>query len=482
MVLIQQKDRVVVAAPAKTPVEVRDKAESSFSPTDISGLYSLVSGDNGCAQSIQLGNAEPRGGGAFVVTHADIAEEGVPCSGNGSLLIIPRDGDGSAGAVGGVLRTQPLASVGAALVSAGASFLIALDQSPRVCGAAVGVPAFTLTILTRPIQPVSISEAVILHAHVGYMLVYRPDDKNAPCVYVRSALPGNSQPSPKQTPVAVPDAESGDGNTEENDTPNDDAESIEDDDIQPSVTEIPPELGIPSSVPNSSIGTPVASAMPTTLSPAEDDTAGDDDGDDGNSDDNIDGIVQPSEAPSVDADEGPACFPGDTTVRLSDGNHVRMDALKVGDWVLGANGTYVRIFGFSHRDPWAVRQFVRLETARGHTLTATRGHYIWVDDRLVAAGSIRIGDHVLSNGSPDMIVGIRSHLSKGLYNPHTLSGNIVVDGILASTYTTAVAHPVAHALLAPLRAAFRVASYSSGCLYGGVDSLLRFAPRGSLLV
>ena len=39
----------------------------------------------------------------------------------------------------------------------------------------------------------------------------------------------------------------------------------------------------------------------------------------------------------------------------------------------------------------------------------------------------------------------------GLYNPHTMTGDIVVDGVLTSTYTDAVAPSLAHALLWPVR-------------------------------
>lgn len=44
----------------------------------------------------------------------------------------------------------------------------------------------------------------------------------------------------------------------------------------------------------------------------------------------------------------------------------------------------------------------------------------------------------------------------GLYNPQTLDGRIVVNGIIASTYTTAVIPEAAHALLTPLRCLFNV--------------------------
>jgi hypothetical protein len=46
----------------------------------------------------------------------------------------------------------------------------------------------------------------------------------------------------------------------------------------------------------------------------------------------------------------------------------------------------------------------------------------------------------------------------GLYNPHTLTGQIVVDGVLASCYTRAVHPAIARLLLSPLAMLYRMAS------------------------
>lgn len=43
-------------------------------------------------------------------------------------------------------------------------------------------------------------------------------------------------------------------------------------------------------------------------------------------------------------------------------------------------------------------------------------------------------------------------MARGLYNPQTKHGSIIVNNILAGTYTTAVAPGLVHAVLAPLRA------------------------------
>ena len=62
---------------------------------------------------------------------------------------------------------------------------------------------------------------------------------------------------------------------------------------------------------------------------------------------------------------------------------------------------------------------------------------------------------VLLEGGVGRVTGVDVVERVGLYNPQTVAGDIFVDGVLASTYTTAVEPELAHALLTPLRAAFR---------------------------
>lgn len=105
-------------------------------------------------------------------------------------------------------------------------------------------------------------------------------------------------------------------------------------------------------------------------------------------------------------------------------------------------------------------------------LTASRGHFVYVCDgvgtrQVVAAGDVRPIRHALCRVEEkgkivaDPVVRVEHVQEKGLYNPQTDSGNIVVDGFLATCYTTATTHmrtgigklAAPHALLAPVRAA-----------------------------
>jgi hypothetical protein len=52
------------------------------------------------------------------------------------------------------------------------------------------------------------------------------------------------------------------------------------------------------------------------------------------------------------------------------------------------------------------------------------------------AGDVTVGDHMLAEGAPTYVVTSISQVEKGgLYNPFTLSGTIIVNGVVASTHS-----------------------------------------------
>ena len=71
--------------------------------------------------------------------------------------------------------------------------------------------------------------------------------------------------------------------------------------------------------------------------------------------------------------------------------------------------------------------------------------------------------------------------AEGLYNPHTLSGTIIVDGVLASDVTTAVNPVLARSLLAPLKFTWKLLrrDVSGGYLNEGWSSMAALLPSGA---
>lgn len=177
--------------------------------------------------------------------------------------------------------------------------------------------------------------------------------------------------------------------------------------------------------------------------------------------------------------EGPGlCFPSDASVEIEHGGVVRMDALAIGDSVKVGPNQFSKVFIFTHKMADVSVDFVVIRTASGAALTLTNGHYIYANDALVAAGTVLVGDELmLGNGQRSSVTSVSHAAGRGLYNPQTLNGDIVVNGVVASTYTTSVNPGFAHVLLAPLRALSLFGLRYSGFESGGGD-LIAYAPRG----
>lgn len=174
--------------------------------------------------------------------------------------------------------------------------------------------------------------------------------------------------------------------------------------------------------------------------------------------------------PAADDGDDAACFPGSATVQLESGAVKTMAELALGDRVLVARGHFSDVFMFTHSVPSAVHDFVKISTASGAQLTVTKGHYVYVNGALAVAGSIKAGDElVLASGLGANVTAVSNVKLPGLYNPQTVHGDIVVDGVCASTYTTAVDAAVAHSMLSPLRAAYHAFGWTTSALNSGLD-------------
>jgi hypothetical protein len=137
-----------------------------------------------------------------------------------------------------------------------------------------------------------------------------------------------------------------------------------------------------------------------------------------------------------------------------------MSQLLPGDKVHVGKGQFSEVYFFSTQLEEATAKFVSISTGATATpLLLTAGHYLYVNGELNTARTVKVGDMVtLANGNEAKVTGVKDSYAPGLYNPHTLNGDIVVDGILTSTYTDAVDPTLAHALLLPLRQMYTLGS------------------------
>ena len=87
---------------------------------------------------------------------------------------------------------------------------------------------------------------------------------------------------------------------------------------------------------------------------------------------------------------------------------------------------------------------------------------------------------VEQNGVQAAVVAVNLEAATGLYNPQTLSGDIVVNGIKASTYTAAIAPSLAHAALWPVRMMYRLGyDIINGAFDEGSELISSLMPKGA---
>jgi hypothetical protein len=150
-----------------------------------------------------------------------------------------------------------------------------------------------------------------------------------------------------------------------------------------------------------------------------------------------------------------ACFPSDARVALGNGDVVSIDKLQVGDLVRDGMNSYSPVTMFTHADAAASGQvFVLIQAGEDIRLHLSPSHYIYANGKLVIASMVKTGDMVRAGRvlEPVGVTAVSTVRKDGLYNPQTVSGDIVVNDVLVSTFTAAIPIPLARALLGPVNA------------------------------
>lgn len=186
--------------------------------------------------------------------------------------------------------------------------------------------------------------------------------------------------------------------------------------------------------------------------------------------------------PTSEGDDDGVCFPASSRVHLPDGSLVRMKYLQAGTFVVHTEtGQSSRVFLFTHRDANKRASFKKITTACGQTLKLTRNHYLYVNGKLTAAAVVAVGDSLRTVFGSCAVTEVATVRELGLFAPHTLHGDLVVDGIVVSGYSRAIHPDVAHALLAPVRWFSRVSGVREplgNLFYNGANWALKVMPRG----
>uniref|UniRef100_H3C466 Hedgehog protein n=1 Tax=Tetraodon nigroviridis TaxID=99883 RepID=H3C466_TETNG len=174
---------------------------------------------------------------------------------------------------------------------------------------------------------------------------------------------------------------------------------------------------------------------------------------------------------SVAVEKG-GCFPGWARVTLPGGFQKSLSSLTPGDRVMALSETGQVVFSpvlmFLHRDPESKSRFLSLQTEDGHRLAVTPHHLVFSDAycrpdsrqyRAQFASRARTGTCIVvlaAEGQlrPSRIVSVSEEENTGVYAPLTEAGNVLVDGVLASSYALVEDHRLAHWAFGPVRLLF----------------------------
>lgn len=189
--------------------------------------------------------------------------------------------------------------------------------------------------------------------------------------------------------------------------------------------------------------------------------------------------AKPSETSNPRGDNNPTCFPSSSKVMLSNGKEIRICDLKLGDKVLVERGKFSEVFTFTHNIRGTYSRFIRLTTSKNMSITLSPTHYLQASQKLKTAKTVVIGDTLLlASGQNDEVVSTRFVRLKGLHNPQTIVGTIVVNGIVASTFTKTVRPSTANALLAPVKFLYIQLGWLWPGLPHGSNQMASLLPNG----
>jgi len=166
---------------------------------------------------------------------------------------------------------------------------------------------------------------------------------------------------------------------------------------------------------------------------------------------------------------GGKCIYEEAEIRMADGGKRKVKNLQIGDQVLAYSlnkGIHPsRIFGELHNDNETMVKIIEIETNTGRKIPVTPEHSLFVRQCLSdgqkwspkTAQQISVGDCVpryyMADGDviEEAVTEIRVFEAKGIRQPVTETGTIIVDDIVVSCYDRVVNQDATHMALFPYR-------------------------------
>jgi len=186
-----------------------------------------------------------------------------------------------------------------------------------------------------------------------------------------------------------------------------------------------------------------------------------------------------------------SCFSGNSLVDIQGLGVKRMDQVRIGNAVLQADGTYSKVYSFGHYHPTIKTNYLQVLTAsmdKNFPLEISADHLIYTQDGdtkakiLVPASDLNVEDYLVTQQGPSKIVSLSIVQREGAYAPLTTTGNLMVNGVVASNYVSRewlksrvsgdTLHSLQHGSIIP----YRLFCYWFGCDQESYDETTGFSP------
>jgi len=132
------------------------------------------------------------------------------------------------------------------------------------------------------------------------------------------------------------------------------------------------------------------------------------------------------------------CFSSEATADVENKGKTLVKDIEVGDKVLTGGKEYKPVYTIDHKDSNKWVDFVQIHSTGNveSPLELTASHMVFMHgkENPIPASAVKVGDALHTVGSPSIVTKISHIERKGLWNPITADGTIVVDGIVTSTY------------------------------------------------
>jgi len=158
---------------------------------------------------------------------------------------------------------------------------------------------------------------------------------------------------------------------------------------------------------------------------------------------------------------------------LENGETRLIKDIKLGDSVKYGNNKYSKIFAIGHKQYEDFNNYLKIKTTYHEDnnlppLLLSLNHYLYVNgDSLQLAKNVKLGDYLVNEKDElTLIISIENVYLRGINNPLTIDGSIIVNGIKTSCYTEELHPIIADKLVFPLKAVYRI---SGGKLMGVED-------------